>query len=358
MEVFLMKNTTTILKDILTTVGILIACFLFCLLLQKLFPVEALIPAVFVLGVFLISYRTEGYVYGITAALTSVLAVNFAFTFPFFRFNFTIPENLVSAVIMIMVACMTCALTVRLKKQEAIKAESEKERMRANLLRAVSHDLRTPLTTIYGASSALLENAEELTEEQKMKMLQSISQDAQWLSRMVENLLSITKLDSGNVKILKSPTVLDELIDSVLVKFQKRYPQQEVSVQLPDDFVVIPMDALLIEQVLLNVLENAVQHAANMKSLSLSVLVNGKKAVFEVADDGDGIPVDKLTHLFTGCYSCEEELSDRKKNNAGIGLSVCATIIKAHGGAIEAENKKPCGACFRFYLEMENGADE
>lgn len=353
-----MKKSSMILRDIVITAAILCICFLLCLMIQNIFRTEALIPAIFVLGAFLTSALTEGYLYGIISALVGVLAVNFAFTFPFFRFNFTIPENLVSAIIMIIIVLMTCALTTKLKKQEAIKAESEKERMRANLLRAVSHDLRTPLTTIYGASSALLENENEFTEEQKMKMLQGICQDAQWLSRMVENLLSITRLDSGNVKIIKIPTVLDELIDSVLIKFNKRYPDQEVLVNIPDDFIVIPMDGILIEQVLINILENAVQHAKGMTELSLKVSVVSNKAVFEIKDNGAGIAENRLPDLFTGCYSNEETLSDCKKNNAGIGLSVCATIIRVHGGDIKAENLKGCGALFRFTLDMENGTDE
>ena len=341
------------LRDIIVTIAILCIGFVCGLSIQEVFHTEALIPAVFVLGAFLTSIVTDGYFYGIVSALAGVLAVNYAFTFPFFRFNFTIPENLVSAIIMIVVAIITCALTTQIKKQESIKAESEKERMRANLLRAVSHDLRTPLTTIYGASSALIENKNDLTEEQKMKMLQGISQDAQWLCRMVENLLSVTKLDNGNVKIIKVSTVLDELIDSVLIKFKKRYPNQAVEVSLPDDFVVIPMDALLIEQVLINILENAVQHAVGMQHLSLCVMVKNNKVVFEICDDGEGIPEQRLKNLFTGCYSNEERLSDRTKNNAGIGLSVCASIVKAHGGEIYGENRKPCGACFGFCLNME-----
>lgn len=127
--------------------------------------------------------------------------------------------------------------------------------MRANLLRAVSHDLRTPLTTIYGASSALLESKDEFTKEQKDQMLEGIRQDSEWLYRMVENLLSITRLDGDNVKILKTPIALDELLDSVLVRFQKRYGTQEVQLFIPDELIVIPMDAILMEQVLINLLE-------------------------------------------------------------------------------------------------------
>lgn len=129
-------------------------------------------------------------------------------------------------------------------------------------------------------------------------MLQDIQQDAQWLFRMVENLLSITKLDSGKVKIIKTPTVLDELIDSVILKFHKRYPDQEVEIDIPDEFVVIPMDAILIQQVLINILENAVQHAKGMVHLELKVFLVADKAVFEVQDDGCGIPEEKLESVF------------------------------------------------------------
>ena len=346
-----------IARDIVLTAVILCVCFISCLIIKNAFENSALIPAIFVLGVFLTSVITEGYTYGVISALASMLAVNFAFTFPYFRLNFTIPENTVSAVILIIVSLITCGLTTKIKRQEAIKAESEKERMRANLLRAVSHDLRTPLTTIYGSSSALLENYHEFSEEQSIKMLKGIQDDSQWLIRMVENLLSITKLDSGNVKIIKSDTVLDELIDYVLVKFRKRYPEQEVLVDIPDDFIVIPMDAILIEQVAINILENAVQHAKGMTELTLKVFVISKKVIFEISDNGCGIPEDRLKNIFTGYYTSNETPPDGR-SNAGIGLSVCASIIRAHGGDIRAENLKEGGAVFRFSLDMEDSENE
>ncbi len=307
------------------------------------------------LAVFIISIVTEGYRYGIAASLISVLAVNFAFAFPFFRFDFTIPENMVSAIIMIIVTVMTGTLTTKLKRQEAIKAESEKERMRANLLRAVSHDLRTPLTTIYGSSSTILDNYESLSDEQKRKMLTGIMEDSEWLTRMVENLLSVTRLDGENVKLIKTPTVLDELIDSVLIKFKKKYPDKKVALTLPDDFTIIPMDAMLIEQVLFNILSNAACHAKNMTGIDLKVSVQDKMAVFEISDDGCGIAPDRLNDIFSGVYMGTEIPSDTKINS-GIGLSVCASIIKAHGSTITAENNINGGATFRF--ELETGDDE
>lgn len=348
-----MKKFSICIQFVLFTGMILLLCFGACLVLQYFFEDSALISAIFVVGVFLISVITPGYAYGIASALLSVLAVNFAFTFPFFAFSFTMPENIVSAVILLVVTLVTCTLTAKLKHQEAIKAESERERMRANLLRAVSHDLRTPLTTIYGASSALLENYGEFSDEQCKKMLKGISEDSQWLSRMVENLLSITRLDGGKVKIIKTDTVLDELIDSVLIKFAKRYPTQAVDVDLPEEFVLIPMDALLMEQVIINLLENAVQHAEGMTQLYLKVFVLDKKAIFEIADNGCGIEKDRLDKIFTEYYDSKEQSSDMQKRNYGIGLSVCATIIAAHGGSIKAENAKDGGAIFRFVLSTE-----
>lgn len=339
------------IRDILITAGIIWLCFIFCLLIQYWFEDDTeLIPAIFVLGVFLTSVITQGYVYGILAALLSVLAVNFAFTFPFFALDFTVPENIISAVILLVVTTVTCSLTTKIKRQEVMKAESEKERMRANLLRAVSHDLRTPLTTIYGAGSALLDNYGEFSDEQRRQMLRGITEDSQWLIRMVENLLSVTRLDGANAEVIKTEIVLDELVDSVLLKFAKRYPEQFVQVEIPDEFVSIPMDALLIEQVLINLLENAVQHAEGMTKLLLHVAIVSDKAIFEISDNGCGIPEEHIKKIFTGCYSRDTVPSDGKKNNAGIGLSVCASIIKAHGGEIMAENQKSGGCVFRFVL--------
>ncbi len=349
-----MKKSVEIFKNILIVAVILFLCLCLCLMLKYIFKDSALISAIFVLGVYLVSVLTPGYTYGIASAFFSVLAVNFAFDFPFFAFNFTIFENIISAIILFAVTLMTCGLTAKVKHQEAIKAERDKERMRANLLRAVSHDLRTPLTTIYGSSSALLENYDSFSDKQCKEILKGISEDSQWLHRMVENLLSITKLDGENVKIIKTETVLDELVDSVLVKFAKRYPGQTIDVDLPEDFIAVPMDALLIEQVLLNILENAVQHAIGMTCITLKIFTISDKAVFEIADNGSGIPEEKLKDIFSGIYGSTTDISDGKKNNAGIGLSVCASIIRAHGGDIKAGNSKSGGGVFRFTLNMED----
>jgi two-component system sensor histidine kinase KdpD len=305
-----------------------------------------------VLGVFLVSWRTQGYVFGIASSLISVLAVNWAFTYPYWAFDLISPECISSAVVMLIVSSMTGALTTRLKQQEKLKAEAETERMRGNLLRAVSHDLRTPLTSIYGSCSAILENFDGIPDERKKLLLKDIQADSQWLNRMVENLLSVTRVDAGSVRLSKRSVVLEELIDALLVKFRKHYPDQTVQTTIPEDFVSIPMDPVLIEQVLMNLLENAVFHARGMRNLYLRVELKNKKAVFCVEDDGCGIPVDRMDHLFTGLLDSGTPV-DSTRNNMGIGLSVCRTIIKAHGSELKAGNRSSGGAAFSFALEME-----
>lgn len=328
------------------------------MLFQHIFDVQEHITTVFVFAVFLVSLLTKGYLYGILASVIGTVAVNYAFTFPLFTLDFQTPVNLISGIIMFSIAVLTSALITKLKHHEALKAESEKEYMRANLLRAVSHDLRTPLTTIYGSSTTLLENDDAMTNEQKQKIVLGIKEDSEWLMRMVENLLSITRIDNGRVKIIKTPTVLEELIDSVIVKFKKRYPAQKVRIEIPDKMVIIPMDAILIEQVIINILENAVQHAEGMTQLVLKVFTLGKQAIFEISDNGCGINPKRVETIFSGCYTEEREIADSNKRNAGIGLSVCATIIKAHGGNITAENAKTGGAVFRFALDTEETNDD
>lgn len=349
-----MKKSYQIAKDIMVTIGILCVCFFICFAIHNAFERSALIPSVLVLGVFLISVITHGYVYGTVAAIIIVLANNFAFTFPFYSFSYILPENIISTMVLFVITLVTCNITAKLKKQESINMESEQERMRANLLRSVSHDLRTPLTTIYSSSSVLLDNYDEFSDKQRMQILKGISEDSLWLSRMVENLLSITKLDSANVKVIKTNTALDELIDSALIKYSKRYPYQKVTVDIPDEFLFIPMDSILIEQVIINILENAVQHAKGMTKLSLKVFSISDKVIFEIKDNGCGIPEERMKHIFTGYYSQDANASDSRKHNAGIGLSVCASIIKAHGGDIKAENLKSGGCVFRFTLNMED----
>ena len=191
-----------------------------------------------------------------------------------------------------------------------------------------------------------------ITREKQLKLLGDVRSDAQWLNRMVENLLSVTRVDADKVRLSKHSTVLEELIDALLLKFYKHYPHQQVNVQIPEEFVSIPMDPVLIEQVLMNLLENAVFHAHGMTNLWLRVETSGNQAIFTIEDDGCGIPTDRLSRLFSGLQDKGNQM-DTGRSNMGIGLSVCRTIVKAHGSDIRLANRPGGGTVFSFTLEME-----
>lgn len=340
-----MKN---VLKNIFITLILLALAYLISAKFFELNITEH-ISTIFALAVFVIALFTTSYIYGVAASFIAVILINYAYTVPYFAFDFIRPINFISGVVMLAISIVTNLLVTQNKKHQKREREAEKETMRANLLRAVSHDLRTPLTTINTASSLLLDGG-NLTERQKKEMLKKINDDSAWLTRMVENLLSVTRIDNDGMKITRTPTILDELVDSVMTKFQSTHPGEKVEVELPDDIVVVSVDPLLISQVLINLLENAAVHAEGHTAIFLTVKEREDDVLFTVSDDGCGIDEKKLKNIFT-MYG---HIGDRNAEGryAGIGLAVCQTIINAHGGTIKAENRNR-GASFSFTLEKE-----
>lgn len=353
-----MKKLQITARDSLRCAAILCGAFLVCLLMAHLMDDHGLVATVLVLAVLLVSVSTEGYIYGVLASFIAVLADNFVFTFPYFSFAFLSFDSIIAAVMMLLVAVITSTLTTTIKIQQKMKAEAEKEKMRANLLRAVSHDLRTPLTTIYGACGLIRENYDELPKEQQIQLLGQVQEDTESLIKMVQNLLLITKANTDGIQLTKTETVLEELIDSTLVKFRKHYPRHPVNTVIPEEFVSLPMDPVLIQQVLLNLLENAVIHGQGMTELGLEVQVQSGRAIFRVLDDGCGIPAERMRQLFSGYSATEHQPADGRNTGMGIGLSVCATIVRAHGGEIWGENRKGGGTIISFSLAMEEQSDE
>lgn len=352
-----MKLRDKTLRNIILTLVIIAVFFGISILVERYFNTYVPIPAILTLGVFVVSLITKGYVYGIVASLISVLALNYAFTFPYFKFNFTIPENLVSAVVMLIITTISSTLITRVRRAEILKVESEKEKLRANLLRAVSHDLRTPLTTIYGSSAGITDNFDSLDRAEIIELAQGIKEDSQWLITMVENLLSVTKINGQGLAIKKTPIMLEELIDTALVKFKSSHNDINVDVDIPEEFIFIPMDPVLIGQVIMNILDNAVRHGECVTRIIIKVRSIGDRAIFEISNDGSEIPKEIIDEIFTGYYEKKDKPVD-SKDGMGIGLSVCYSIIKAHGGDISAENLKPKGCCFRFWLGLEANENE
>ena len=328
---------------------------LLCVLLRRMDQGDIYVSMIFLLAVAVVARFTNGPAYGIVASVIGVVGVNFAFTAPYFEFCLSIPGYVLSFASMLAVSVATSALISQIKQQEKQRYRAQVEEMRANLLRAVSHDLRTPLTSISGAASVLIEQP-EMQRAQQEKLLKDIADDSQWLVRMVENLLSITRINASRPASLhKSSEAAEEVIAESVRKFRKRFEKPPVEIRLPDDLLIVPMDPLLIEQVLTNLLENVAYHA-NATRIRVNLKSEGANAVFEVIDDGVGIPPKQLPTIFDVTVS-NSAVSDGNRG-MGIGLSVCKAIILAHGGKIEVENQPEGGACFRFRLPMKEEYNE
>lgn len=309
---------------------------------------------IYVLATFMIARFTQGFLYGTFAAVAGVLLTNFIFTYPYWAFNFTLPGYPITILCALIVSITTSTMTARIKEQGQLQLEAEREKMRSNLLRAVSHDLRTPLTSILGASSAILENDSMLTAQERLTLLGEIHEDAEWLLGMVENLLTVTRVDgSVGVNLHKVPEAAEEVIAEAVAKFKKRFPERVIAASVPDELLMVPMDAMLIKQVILNLLENVAFHTPPGAKAKLTVSRQGAAARFCVSDNGIGIASERLEHIFDGMFQRDRADHADGHHGMGIGLSVCNSIVKAHGGVMEAHNAPGGGAEFTFWLPLE-----
>ena len=316
------------------------------------------IALVYITALVLIARFTTGYIYGILSSLFGVICVNYLFTYPYFELNFTLTGYPVTFLFMLIISLTISTMTSRIKSQgtillerEKLLMEAEKEKMRANLLRSVSHDLRTPLTGIIGNSSTYLDNRTSLTEEEKLQIVSHINDDSNWLLNMVENLLSVTRIDERSMRIATSLESVEEVCAEAIRRLGKRLPDADIKVTVPENYLLIPMDAMLIEQVIINLLENAVVHAGSTLPIELTVTEESEFVTFHVKDYGVGISADRIATIFDGFPYTPMATGDVHKG-MGIGLSICKTIITAHGGKINARNHGH-GCIFTFTLPKE-----
>ena len=325
---------------------------------------------VFVLAVALISLLTSGYRYGIVASVVGTFCINIFFMEPYNAFSLSRTGYPLAMISMVVVSCVICALTARVKKQAleaasrekqtrelyetneklnaekaAIQLESDRIAIRESILRAVSHDLRTPLTSISGTVAVLLSSPE--VSEKNLSMLMDVKQDADSLIAMVENLLSVTRIQDGSLPLQKREEMLEEVAGDALLTTRRRFPDCHAELELSEDILYLPMDSILIRQVMVNLLENAVRHSGDTLHIQMRLYRQDDWAITEVRDHGRGLSPEVIQAVSAGEAI---PLSGDATRGMGIGLSVCQSIIKAHGGWLTAANHPEGGALFSFAL--------
>ena len=361
-------------RDICVTILALSAAYYASSILLNHTGAENNSALVFALSVALISFLTTGYFYGVIAAVLGAFFTNYYFMAPYAQFSLSRAGYPVATLSMLAISLLICALTARVKRQKeeavrreqntkklyelneklnqeknAIELQSERERIRDNILRAVSHDLRTPLTTISGSASVLMSSPE--VSLKNVPMLQDIKNEADSMIVMVENLLSVTRIQDGNLPLTKREEMLEEVAGDAVFTTRRRFPDRQVEMELSEDILYLPMEPVLVKQVVVNLLENAIRHAGGAEPITLKLYRREEWAVVEILDRGKGVPREVIRAVREG-RPVRRDLSGDSTRGMGIGLSVCGSIIKAHNGFFEAANRPEGGAVFRFGLPL------
>ena len=244
-----------------------------------------------------------------------------------------------------------CALALENQKnveeKEAAAVLAKNEQLRANLLRSISHDLRTPLTSISGNASNLLSNGPLFDAKTKEQMYADIYDDAMWLINLVENLLSVSRLEQGRMNLHLTTELIDEVVAEALRHINRKRAEYHFHVQSSDDYLLAQMDAKLIVQVLINILDNAMKYTPPGSDIEIGWKQEGKFIYISVADNGPGISDQAKPHIFDMFYSASNQIADSRRS-MGLGLALCKSIVNAHGGEIVVSDHKPHGSIFTF----------
>lgn len=352
---------TRILIDGAITFGAFGICTALCFLLDY-FKVNNLnFLIIYVLGVLVAAVFTKGYIYSSVLSIVSVFWYNFFFTIPRYTFHFSDKMYLITFILMFAVSIIISTVTFKLKKRMVqinalnmdrakLKNDAEKEQLKATLLRSISHDLRTPLTTIKSGAEMVRSN-HSLDNDVKEKILGDIIAKADWMLRLVENLLSLSRIDSDNLTVKKSPEAIEEILPQAVRTVQGLLGNRQIRYKVPSDLMIVPMDATLIIQTIGNIINNATKHTTDNGNIEITVFNSGKNVVFRIANDGEPIRDEDLPHIFEMYYTVGDS---NREQGVGLGLAICKLIISAHGGQISARNTSEGLVVFEFTLPMED----
>lgn len=240
---------------------------------------------------------------------------------------------------------------VREREQSAVLAKNEQ--LRANLLRSISHDLRTPLTSISGNAGILLSSGDSISQEKKKKLYSDIYEDSLWLINLVENLLSVTKIEDGSMHLNKTAELIDEIISEALRHVSRESSAHKIVFRPPDDMLLVKVDARLIMQVVINIVNNAIKYTREGSEIRIRVKKERKMVKVEISDNGEGIPDEAKERIFDMFYTANPTSIADNRRSLGLGLALCKSIVAAHGGEISVLDNHPSGAVFRFTLPSE-----
>lgn len=244
------------------------------------------------------------------------------------------------------------------KQEQEVQMEMQKERLRADMLRSISHDFRTPLAGIMGLASTARDNYGKISEEVRKNFLQSIYEDADWLNELVENILQTTRFEDGKAKLNLDEEAAEEIISDAVTHVKKHAPVYKIHVVIPDEIILIKVDGILIRQVIVNLLNNAISYSPEDTEIIVTLYRTEKRVVFEVKDNGPGILPDDLPYIFDRYHKRSGTGKTVSRKGMGLGLSLCKTIVEAHGGGISITNNEPHGTIVTFYVLSEEENSE
>ena len=246
-----------------------------------------------------------------------------------------------------------CAMALENEKNAREKQEAailaKNEQLRANLLRAISHDLRTPLTSISGNASNLLSNGDSFDNDTKKQLYMDIYDDSMWLINLVENLLAVTRIEEGRLNLRIMEDLMDDVITEALHHINRKSEEHHISVESKEEFLLAKMDAKLIVQVIINIVDNAIKYTPKNSHIVIRTEKRGKQAIVSISDDGNGIADEIKPRIFDMFYSGANQIADSRRS-LGLGLSLCKSIINAHGGELTVSDNLPHGTVFTFTL--------
>jgi len=287
-----------------------------------------------------------------TAALTA-LSFDFFFIPPIFSFRPGDLSGVFTLTVMTIVAGVISGLGEQTRRhQAAVRAKElqiESERLRSSLLSAVSHDLRTPLAAIFGAGTELLRDGDRLDRASRESLTSAIVEESQRLNQLVTNLLDVARLDHGTIEAKKRPEPLEEVVGAALERVRGRLGGRPVVTRIPSEIPMIPMDAMLVEQVFVNLLENAIRYTPEGSPLEIEAESRGESAFVELRDRGPGVSEDERERLFERFYRGARSQGD---GGVGLGLTICRAILDAHGGTIGIANRDRGGAVVSLSLPL------